>query len=58
MKTKLQLLRLCAAVGGLMLIGGAPARLFAQQTADPVIHIGPRDLGGVVAGANGPEAGV
>jgi hypothetical protein len=58
MKTKLQSLRLFAAVGIAMLIGGAPARLVAQQTADPAIHIGAHDLGGVVAGANGPEAGV
>ena len=58
MKTKLQSLRLFAAFGIAMLIGGAPARLVAQQTADPAIHIGAHDLGGVVAGANGPEAGV
>jgi len=36
--------------------GGAP--LDAQQAADPAIRIGGADLGGVVTGANGPEAGV
>jgi hypothetical protein len=35
-----------------------PARLHAQQSTDAVIRIGDNDLGGVVASANGPEAGV
>jgi hypothetical protein len=35
-----------------------PARLAAQQAADPAIKIGQADLGGVVTSPNGPEAGV
>jgi hypothetical protein len=34
------------------------ARMQAQRNADPAIQIGENDLGGVVSGANGPEAGV
>ena len=34
------------------------AHLDAQPTTDPAIPIGDRDLGGVVTGATGPEAGV
>src|SRR6476619_7305572 len=37
-------------------LAGAPARLDAQQTA--AVNIGATDLGGVVTGPNGPEAGV
>ena len=36
---------------------GAPAQLSAQQAA-PAVNIGATDLGGVVTGPNGPEAGV
>jgi hypothetical protein len=36
----------------------APARLAAQQKADPAIRIGDSDLGGVVTSTNGREAGV
>src|SRR6201985_2155142 len=36
--------------------GGAPARLAAKQSA--AVSIGNTDLGGVVTGPNGPEAGV
>jgi len=46
-------------------IGGAAAALLvacaaqmADQGTDPAIRIGSSDLGGVVSGANGPEAGV
>src|ERR1700692_1371397 len=38
-------------------LAGAPAQLSAQQ-APPGVNIGPTDLGGVVTGPNGPEAGV
>ena len=58
MQTKFQPLRFIAAVGIAALIGTGPVRLAAQQAADPAIHIGARDLGGVVTGKNGPEAGV
>jgi hypothetical protein len=36
----------------------SPARLSAQQAADSAIRVGERDLGGVVSGPGGPEAGV
>src|SRR5450631_2032961 len=38
-------------------LAGAPAQLSAQQAA-PAVNIGATDLGGVVTGPNGPEAGV
>jgi hypothetical protein len=47
-----------AAIGIAALLAFAPAQLNAQQNADPAIRIGDSDLGGVVTGANGPEAGV
>jgi hypothetical protein len=36
----------------------APSALHAQQSAPPAVSIGDSDLGGVVSGPNGPEAGV
>src|SRR6266436_8155086 len=45
-----------AAIAIAAFLAGAPARLDAQQ-ATPV-SIGATDLGGVVTGPNGPEAGV
>ena len=48
-----------AATTALALILSLPAnRAFAQQTRPSAIVIGDSDLGGVVASANGPEAGV
>ena len=48
-----------AATTALALILSLPAnRAFAQQTRPSAIAIGDSDLGGVVASANGPEAGV
>ena len=41
-----------------MLLTASSARLSAQQSTDPAIRIGNNDLGGVVTGPNGPEAGV
>src|ERR1700736_2345933 len=38
-------------------LAGVPAQLSAQQAA-PAVSIGATDLGGVVTGPNGPEAGV
>src|SRR2546426_4752064 len=35
-----------------------PAQLSAQQAAPPGLRVGDSDLGGVVRGPNGPEAGV
>src|SRR5215472_13818076 len=47
---------IAAAVAG-VLVAAAPARLIAQQTA-AAVRVGASDLGGVVTGKNGPEAGV
>ena len=46
------------ALGIAVLLTASQARLSAQPTSDPAIRIGAGDLGGVVASANGPEAGV
>jgi len=46
-----------AAAGIVALLAGQ-AQLGAQQSADPAIRIGESDLGGIVTGAKGPEAGV
>ena len=46
------------AAGVAALLAAGQARLSAQQNTDPAIRIGGDDLGGVVASANGPEAGV
>src|SRR5690242_12919356 len=54
MNTKL----LMASVAILGLLAGTPSAARAQQASDPAIHIGAADIGGVVTGANGPEAGV
>jgi hypothetical protein len=45
-----------AAIAIALVLGGPSARLHAQQT--PGINVGATDLGGVVTGASGPEAGV
>jgi hypothetical protein len=58
MRTKKQSLRTIAVIAIATLIGIAPTRLSAQQNADSAIRIGDHDFGGVVSGANGPEAGV
>ena len=47
-----------AALSTAVLLSAAPSRLQAQQNAAGGISIGDGDLGGVVRGANGPEAGV
>ena len=44
------------AIGIALLVGLAPISLSAQQS--PAVSIGNTDLGGVVSGPNGPEAGV
>src|SRR5262245_43263436 len=44
-------------VAAALLAAATQAPLGAQQ-ADPAIRIGTADLGGVVTGPNGPEAGV
>ena len=53
--------RLCvgvAAIAVAMLLTGATAQLRAQGSAPPGVTVGEADLGGVVTGPNGPEAGV
>jgi hypothetical protein len=53
--------RLCvgvAAIAVAMFLTGAAAQLRAQQSAPPGVTVGEADLGGVVTGPNGPEAGV
>src|SRR6266851_4725315 len=46
------------AAGLAALVAAGQSRLGAQPPSDPTIRIGSNDLGGVVTGANGPEAGV
>ena len=41
MQTPFRSLRRVAAIGTAVLIGAVPARLVAQQTADPAIHMAP-----------------
>jgi hypothetical protein len=55
MRTKTGLYVSVAAIAIAAFLAGAPARLDAQQAA---VSIGATDLGGVVTGPNGPEAGV
>jgi hypothetical protein len=47
-----------AAIAVAMFLTGATAQLRAQQSAPPGVTVGESDLGGVVTGPNGPEAGV
>ena len=41
-----------------VLLAAGQGRPSAQQSSDPAIRIGDKDLGGLVTSANGPEAGV
>jgi hypothetical protein len=53
--------RWCVSVAAIALaavLAASPAQLNAQQTTSPGISIGDNDLGGVVSGPSGPEAGV
>lgn len=47
-----------AAFAVALLLTGSEVSLQAAMHADPSIHIGPGDIGGVVTSKNGPEAGV
>jgi hypothetical protein len=47
-----------AIVTAALLFAAGQSRLDAQQAADPAIRIGTTDLGGMVTGPGGPEAGV
>lgn len=58
MRTKRALYSGVATAAIAVFLSASPARVSAQQTTDPAISIGNSDLGGVVTGPNGPEAGV
>src|SRR3979411_846152 len=58
MKTKSRLYASVAAVAVAVFLNAPSAQLNAQQPANPAIHVGANDLGGVVTGPTGPEAGV
>src|SRR5436853_2183773 len=47
-----------AAIAIALFLAGTPAPSHAQPAVDPAIVIGASDLGGVVTGPGGPEAGV
>src|SRR5216683_3310542 len=55
-KTRLNLSVAAAAVA--VFLNAPFAQLNAQQAANPAIHVGANDLGGVVTGPTGPETGV
>src|SRR6202045_1474919 len=58
MKIKTRLNLSVAAVAVAAVLSAPSAQLNAQQAANPAIHVGANDLGGVVTGPTGPEAGV
>ena len=58
MKTKSRLYLSVAAVAVTAFLSTPSAQLHAQQAANPAIHVGANDIGGVVTGPTGPEAGV
>jgi len=58
MKIKSRLCLSVAAIGFAALLTTASVPLNAQQSAPPAVAIDSDDIGGVVTGASGPEAGV
>src|SRR6202045_3399485 len=58
MKIKTRLNLSVAAVAVAAFMSAPSAQLRAQQPANPAIHVGANDLGGVVTGPTGSEAGV
>src|SRR6202035_595671 len=58
MKTKSQLYLSVAAIAVAAFLNAHSAQLHAQQPANRAIHVGANDIGGVVPGPTGPEAGV
>ena len=58
MTTKQRLYLSAAAIGMFALLAGAPVQSCAQTAAQTMVTIDDNDIGGVVTGANGPEAGV
>ena len=55
---KIRILPKTAAIGVAVLLATIPARVNAQPNSDQGPRISANDLGGVVAGASAPEAGV
>jgi hypothetical protein len=58
MRTTRPLSGCLVALGIAVLLALWPARLSAQQSPEAALRIGASDLGGVVTGPDGPEAGV
>src|SRR5262249_22462552 len=58
MRPKASLYLSVVAFGAALLLTVSPAQLAAQQTVPAGVTVGESDLGGVVSGPNGPEAGV
>ena len=58
MRRKASLYLSVAAIGGAVLLSAPSMQLRAQQGAPAGVSIGDSDLGGVVSGPSGPEAGV
>ncbi len=48
----------CGVAAMVMLLGGVTVQVRAQQSLDPGIRISDNDIGGIVRGPGGPEAGV
>jgi hypothetical protein len=57
-KTSIWYLRMAAVVSIALLLAASQGRLNAQQNPGEAVPIGGDDLGGVVTGTSGPEAGV
>ena len=58
MRTSRGLVSGVVAIGIAALLAAAPGGLNAQQKSGKAVQIGKNDLGGVVTGKNGPDAGV
>src|SRR5215470_16396981 len=58
MTTKQRLYLSVGAIGMFALLASAPIQLSAQTAGQTMVAIDDNDIGGVVTGANGPEAGV
>jgi hypothetical protein len=58
MMGKAEFMRATAAVALVTALVLAPASVRAQAAPEPAVQVGASDLGGVVRGADGPEAGV
>src|SRR5262249_44739582 len=58
MTTKQRLYLSVAAIGMFAPLAGAPVQLSAQTATQAMVAIDDNDIGGVVTGANGAEAGV